>query len=79
MRDVVCCAVGPEEEAAGADDGNVVCCCDPELEEVEQAQRSGESEDTPDRVAVPGILCCKYQRSGETDAQDESLGADAGQ
>lgn len=79
MRDVVCCAVGPEEEAAGADDGNVVCCCDPELEEVEQAQRSGEGEDTPDSVAVPGILCCEYQRRGETDAQDESLGADAGQ
>lgn len=79
MCDVVRRAVGPEEEAAGADDGNIVSCCDPELEKVEQAERSGECEKTPDRIAVQGCLRCEYQRRGESEAQAESLSADAGQ
>ena len=79
MRDIVCCAIGPEEEAAGSDDGNIVGCSDPELEEVEQAEGGDECEKTPDCVACPGILCSEYQRCGESDAQPESLSADAGQ
>ena len=79
MRDIVRRAVGPEEEAAGADDGNIVSCCDPELEEVEQAERSCECKNTPDRIAVPSCLRCEYQRCGESKAQAESLSADAGQ
>lgn len=79
MREIVCCSIGPEEEAAGADDGNVVSCSDPELEEVEQAERSDECERTPDRVAGPGTLSSEYQRPGENEAQPESLSADAGQ
>lgn len=79
MRDVVFFAVGEEQEAAGADDGNVVSCCDPELEEVEQAERGDECEKTPDCVACPGTLYSEYQRPGEKDAQPESLSADAGQ
>ena len=79
MRDVIRRAVGPEEEAAGADDGNIVSCCDPELEEVEQAERSCECKNTPDRIAVPSCLRCEYQRCGESKAQAESLSADAGQ
>ena len=68
MREIVCCAVGPEEEAAGTDDGNVVGCSHPELEEVEQAERGNECERSPDRVACPGKLCSEYQRGGESHA-----------
>lgn len=79
MRDVVFFAVGEEEEAAGTDDRDVVSRSDPELEEVEQAERGGECERTPDCVAYPGTLCSDYQRHGENEAQPESLSADAGQ
>lgn len=79
MRDVVFFAVGEEEEAAGTDNGNVVSCSDPELEEVEQAERGHECEKAPYCVACPGTLCSDYQRPSEKDAQPESLSADAGQ